>query len=168
MKSNNVKLMLMRWLWPIALALLASCGGGGGGGGGSTPLSTFVASLDGAQETPPNGSAATGSGTATIDTATKVLTATVTTPGIVGSAAHIHNGAPGISGPIIFPLTEMPAGSGNWRTTVTLTDAQFNLLMSGNYYFNVHSATFPNGEIRGQIIPQQLPQGPAGGGGGGY
>lgn len=155
MQSNRVKLMQMRWLWPVAIVLFAACGGGGDDGGSTKSMGIFVATLNGAQETPPNASAASGSGTAAVDRAIKVLTATVSTTGIVGTAAHIHNGAPGIAGPIVFPLTQTPAGSGNWSTTVTLTDDQFNLLTSGNYYFNVHNATFPNGEIRGQIVAQQ-------------
>ena len=173
MQSNRVNLLRMRWLWPVAVVLLTACGGGGddgvGVGGSTQSMSSFVATLNGAQETPPNASTASGSGTATIDNATKVLTATVTTVGIVGTAAHIHNGAPGIAGPIVFPLTQTPAGSGNWSTTVTLTDDQFNLLKSGNYYFNVHNATFPNGEIRGQIVAQQpAVAGAVSGGAGGY
>jgi len=150
------------WSLPLALALLSSCGGGGSSGDGIASTSIFAATLTSAQEVPSNASAATGSGTASVDMAPKVLTAAVSTGGIVGTAAHIHNGAPGVSGPIVFPLTETSAGSGRWSTTATLTVEQLNLLLSGNYYFNVHSVAFPGGEIRGQIIFQRAT------GGGGY
>ncbi len=33
----------------------------------------------------------------------------------------------------------------------TLTQAQFDALLAGELYFNVHTAAFPGGEIRGQI-----------------
>lgn len=154
------------WLWPVALALFASCGGGGGSSGdGVLSTSIFVAALTGAQEAPSNASTATGSGTASVDMASRVLTAAVATTGIVGTSAHIHNGAPGINGPIVFPLAETSVGSGRWTATVALTVEQLNLLLSGNYYFNVHSVAFPSGEIRGQILFQQATGGGSGSGG---
>lgn len=81
------------------------------------------------------------------------MTAAVTTSGIVGTMAHIHEGAVGVSGPIIFPMTESYAGSGAWSTAATLSEAQLATLRAGNYYFNVHSTAYPGGEIRGQIRP---------------
>lgn len=166
MASTSSKWSATGCLWFMAMALLVSCGGGGGSGGdGVSGSSVFVATLTGAKETLPNASGATGGGAATVDMATKVLTATVTTAGVIGTAAHIHNGAPGTSGPIVFPLAETSVGSGRWTATVTLTVEQLNLLLSGNYYFNVHSLAFPDGEIRGQIIFQQAT---GGGGGSGY
>ena len=135
---------------------LASCGGGGYGGGSSAgpalTMISFSSALYGSSEVPSNMSAASGSGSATVAIASKALMATVTTTGIVGTAAHIHEGAVGVSGPIIFPLAEMPSGSGKWSTSVTLTDAQLATLKAGGYYFNVHSAAYPAGEIRGQIL----------------
>ena len=35
----------------------------------------------------------------------------------------------------------------------TLTDAQASDLMNGKWYFNVHTAANPSGEIRGQVLP---------------
>ena len=146
MKSLDARSVLMWLLSLVMLAALGSCGGS------DDEVRAFVATLTGAQEVPPSASTATGSGTANLDPATKILTANVTTTGIVGTAAHIHSGAVGISGPIVFPLTQTPAGSGIWSTTTAaLTDAQVDLLKSGGYYFNVHSAALPGGEIRGQI-----------------
>lgn len=153
----------MRGMLVLTLALLASCGGSDyGGSGGSSNQSAsdgtgvsgseiFSAALTGASETPPNQSAATGTGTLSFDPASKSMTASVTTSGIAGTMAHIHEGAAGVPGPIIFPLNESYPGVGIWSTRVTLTDAQVATLQAGRYYFNVHSAAFPAGEIRGQI-----------------
>jgi CHRD domain len=112
-----------------------------------------IAALSGAQEVPLNASVATGKGLVVIDPATKSMTASVTTTGITATVAHIHEEVVGTSGGVVFPLTETAAGSGIWTTTVTLNDAQYTALKSGRYYFNVHSATFGGGEIRGQIGP---------------
>jgi CHRD domain len=112
-----------------------------------------TAALTGAQEVPANVSTATGKGVVIINPATKNMSASVTTAGITGAAAHIHEEAVGVSGGIIFPLSETALGSGIWTTTATLTDAQYTALKSGRYYFNVHSAAFGAGEIRGQIGP---------------
>jgi hypothetical protein len=163
-KANRIKSCVIWSLSSVSFVLFASCGGGGGGDGNTTTLAAstataastapgFTASLSGAQETPPNSSAATGTGTVTVDPATKAFTANVFTTGIAGTAAHIHDGAPGVAGPIIIPLAQTAPGSGTWTASGTLTDAQLALLNAGNYYFNVHSAAFPNGEIRGQIVP---------------
>lgn len=154
MQPGNRRTVTPGWLWPVALALLTSCSGSG-----ALPSNTLTASLNGMQEMPPNASAAAANGIATVDVATQVLTATVTSTGMVGTAAHIHSGAPGTNGPVVFPLTETPPGSGRWSTTVTLSGEELHLLLSGNYYINIHSLTFPNGEIRGQIVAQQPTRG---------
>jgi hypothetical protein len=111
----------------------------------------YIATLNGSSEVPPNPSPATGNATLTVDTTNRSMSASITTSGIAGTMAHIHEGAVGVSGPIIFPMTESYAGSGIWGTTVTITEAQLATLRAGNYYFNVHSAGYPAGEIRGQI-----------------
>jgi hypothetical protein len=139
----------------VLAASLASCGGGGGYSGGSpstaVTTATFSSNLDSKSETPPNTSPASGLGSVVAESATKMMTATVATKDIVGTAAHIHEGAVGVAGPIVFPLTETTAGSGKWGISKVLTDAELATLKAGGYYFNVHSTTFPSGEIRGQI-----------------
>ncbi len=153
----------------IAALALAACGGGGGSTGvttntttGSTSLqaaelelgNAFAASLSGPQETPSNSSSAQGAGTIVLNATTREMSAIVTSTGMTGTSAEIGRGAPGAAGPLVFPLTETIAGSGIWTTRITLTEDQANVLRSGNFYFNVRSAAFPNGEIRGQILSE--------------
>lgn len=113
----------------------------------------FAAQMSSVQEVPANASSATGNGLLSLDPATKKFTARVTLSGLAATAAHIHDGAPGVNGPIIFPLSETAAGSGVWvaPADAQLTDAQLARLSAGNLYFNAHSAALPSGEIRGQI-----------------
>ena len=74
----------------------------------------FIASLRGSQETPPTPSTAQGSGALVLEPGSLSFVVAVTTPGINGTAAHIHTGAPGTAGPIAIPLTHIGNGSGIW------------------------------------------------------
>lgn len=114
------------------------------------PVTNFTISLSGANESSPNASTATGSGTATFNSTSKVFSMNVTFSGITAIAAHIHTGLPGVSGPAEFPLTP----SSPISFTATLTASQENDLLENKYYVNVHSTTFSAGEIRGQIAKQ--------------
>jgi hypothetical protein len=153
---------------PWALAVLAglslvgalNCGGGGGGGSTSTPpppppppqpLYTRSASLSGAAEVPGNPSAAMASGSVTVDPNTMIITGAVVSSGIQGTQAHIHEGAAGVAGPVVIPLSGGAGGVWSIPAGTMLTSAQYASLQAGNYYFNVHSADVPAGEIRGQI-----------------
>jgi hypothetical protein len=146
-----MKSFLFRWMSLFALALLSSCGGSV-----SVPL-VFSATLTGAEETPPNASQGRGIGILTFDPNNLTFHARVVSSGVADNAAHIHQGPPGVAGPIIIPLTKAP-GSVIWEASGTLTPAQEAALRAGNidYYFNVHSPTFPAGEIRGQIERRAL------------
>ena len=39
------------------------------------------------------------------------------------------------------------------KGSATLTEQQVTDLMSGQWYFNIHTAQNPTGEIRGQVLP---------------
>jgi len=53
----------------------------------------------------------------------------------------------------LFPFSGVPsATSGSIpQQTFAITPTQVAQLRSGLFYFNIHNATFPGGEIRGQI-----------------
>jgi hypothetical protein len=108
--------------------------------------------LTGAQEVPPVTTAAKGTGTITV-AADNSVTGTVSTTGITGTAAHIHEGAPGKNGPPIITLEK--GANGKWSVPAgsKLTDAQLNSFKTGNLYVNVHSAEHKGGEIRAQLKP---------------
>jgi len=148
--------------WPrviaaLAVSLLGLMGACGGGGGSTSPAPVVAppyvryASLSGAGEVPANASTATGAASFSVDPATKILTGTVTTVGIVGTASHIHEGAPGVAGPVVIPLAGGTDGVWTVPANTILTDAQYTALQANNYYVNVHSSALPAGEIRGQI-----------------
>lgn len=133
----------------IVAALLTACGGSSGTP--TTSISVKSASLNGAQETPAVTTAATGSAVFTIDMSSGAIQGTVTTAGIDGVAAHIHEGPVGTPSPVIVPLTQGPPGTWTVPPDTMLTATQLASLKSGNLYVNVHTAANPGGEIRGQI-----------------
>lgn len=77
----------------------------------------------------------------------------------VGGGAHLHIGLPGRNGAVRFPLKatqdEDRRGGifvGN-NNVFTLTAEDVTALRAGNVYVNIHSGTYPAGEIRGQVLP---------------
>jgi hypothetical protein len=130
-----------------ALALVA--------GAAHAETQKYMAMMKGASEVPANDTAGTGMAMATLDTATKVLTYTVTYSGLTGSAtaAHFHGpAAPGANAPPTVPMTSLASPI---KGTATLTDAQVADLQAGKWYFNVHTAAHAPGEIRGQVMMQK-------------
>ena len=115
---------------------------------------TFHATLNGSSETPANASTASGTATFTYNPTTYILSGTVNFTGIVATAAHIHIGAVGVAGSVVFPLGGASPTSPISFTSGALTAQQQSDLMNGLYYVNVHSANFPAGEIRGQLVKQ--------------
>ena len=73
------------------------------------------------------------------------------------TAMHFHGPAdPGIAASVIVPITGFPTtASGTVTGTATLTDAQETDFMNGLWYYNIHNATYPAGEIRGQVFLTQ-------------
>lgn len=107
--------------------------------------------LSGDSEVPPVTTKASGSGKITVNP-DMTVSGKVTTSGVAGTMAHIHQGAAGKNGPVVIPLSQegsswaVPAGA-------KLTDAQYKAFKAGELYVNVHSAENKGGEIRGQLKP---------------
>ncbi len=112
---------------------------------------SFKTELKGATEVPPNDSAATGAADVKVDTATKQISWTITHSGLSGDATAGHFHGPAAvgenAGPVIDISGKIESGSAD------LTDAQLADLQAGKLYLNIHTAKFPDGEIRGQLAP---------------
>ena len=129
---------------------------------------TYIATMNGANERPtPNTSTATGTSTYVLTGNT--LTYTVTASGLSApaSSSHLHIGSSAVAGPVLVVYTTAGVSSGQVTTgtidlsqpitngTVTISgDSLRALLNNGNAYSNVHTSTYPGGEIRGQLIKQ--------------
>ena len=118
------------------------------------PNVTFLATMNGASEVPANASAFTGSATLIFNTTTKIFTITVTHNVTTPTAGHVHGpAAAGVNAAVLFPFTPPPVSPVNY-TSAALTAAQEADLNANLYYVNIHTAAFPGGEIRGQLIKQ--------------
>ena len=118
---------------------------------GAAGAQTFVltADLTGGEEVPPTASTATGTASFTYDPITDVLDCDLTTESIVGTAAHIHTGPAGSNGGVLLALSGGPT---TWSGSIALSASGATDLLNEGLYLNVHSASFPGGEIRGQIL----------------
>ncbi len=115
---------------------------------------TFSASLNGANEAPtPVTSSGVGTATLTYDAMTGQASYTLDVTGLTGvTAAHIHRGAAGVAGGVAVPLNVNSGTTFPVTGTVTLSEADAMLLVSGELYVNVHTSTHTGGEIRGQLV----------------
>lgn len=117
----------------------------------------FRATLNGASEVPPNGSAGKGELEASYNPVSRDLEWRLRFSDLSGpvTGAHFHGPAgPGANAGIAVPITGTFVGT--WqRGEAKLTDAQAADLMAGRWYVNIHTARVPAGEIRGQVLPSR-------------
>ena len=119
---------------------------------GSALSEEIRVTLKGDNEIPPVTTAASGIGILVIG-ADKSVSGSVTISGMTATAAHIHDAAAGKNGPIIILLTMTSDSVWTVPASAKFTDAQYGSYKAGNLYFNMHSAVYRGGEIRGQIKP---------------
>ena len=108
--------------------------------------------LAGSQEVPPVTTSASGTGSIMVSP-DGAVSGSVTTTGVDGTMAHIHEAPMGQNGPVIVPFAKTADNVWSVPAGAKLTDAQLQSLKSGNLYINVHSAANKGGEIRGQLKP---------------
>ncbi len=111
----------------------------------------YKATMNATSEVPANDSKATGTLTATYDTASKKLSWKGSYTGLSGNAtaAHFHGPAePGKNAGVAVPI---PNPTPSFEGSATLTEAQAADLAAGKWYVNIHTAGHPGGEIRGQV-----------------
>src|SRR5439155_23490218 len=123
-----------------------------------TAESVYRAVLLGTKEVPPNGSTAIGSGTVGVSADQSTITVNMSFSGLTGgpaSAAHIHGpAAQGATANVLFPFSGVPAATSGSipEQSFAITPTELGYLQNGLLYMNVHDATCPGGEIRGQVL----------------
>ncbi|CAM3785434.1 CHRD domain-containing protein [Pontibacter korlensis] len=163
MKTHRISYGILTTLLLSLMLGLGGCNDDDDDDANPTPMEEIVmlkdATLSGTQEVPPNNSAATGTFKGQYNKDTKRLSYTITFAGITPTAMHFHKGEAGMAGPVVVPINpgSNPYSSSNpfesplSGTTPALTAEQEADLLAGNWFLNVHSAEFPDGEIRAQI-----------------
>jgi hypothetical protein len=110
----------------------------------------FRATLNGANEVPPNTSTGTGDATLTFNENTNTFTIVVNYGGVDAIGGHIHKGSTTEAGGVVFPFDQLTSPIN--YTSPPLDSAQRADLFDEMYYVNIHSAAYPAGEIRGQLL----------------
>jgi hypothetical protein len=107
--------------------------------------------LNGAQDKAKTKGTGSFTGTVVEKGKKKTLTWKLTFKKLTGAAqaAHIHMGKKGVAGPVVVPLCGPCASGVHGKTSVT--EKIVSALEHHKAYVNVHTAKYPNGEIRGQI-----------------
>ena len=68
------------------------------------------------------------------------------------TGAHIHRGAAGTNGPVVFTMREANEGGSKGCTDATEFLQEFLEGSPSAFYVQVHTAEYPNGAIRGQLM----------------
>lgn len=120
----------------------------------------FAALARGANEVPTPGSP-TGVAVGLFDIGADTIGFALTWPGIVSPfAAHIHSAPAGASGPVVVPFfatatqAGLPATLTGVAGSVTADPTLLTQIRQhpSAYYFNMHTAAFPAGVARGQLV----------------
>lgn len=117
----------------------------------------YVFELDGAQESTPVNTNATGVGFASVDRDQSNIYYSVTVNGLSGAlnGAHFHEAARGTDGSVVYNITDdfMKMGSSDYAMGYLMIPdaAQKAAIRNNMLYLNVHTSANMNGEIRGQV-----------------
>jgi hypothetical protein len=112
----------------------------------------FTAHLSTAAEVPTKTGPGAGLADATLDTASSMFTYTIRYTGLSGPATAAHFHGPANTMETAGVAIKIEGGlSSPIKGETHLTREQINDLMQGRWYVNVHTASNPSGEIRGQL-----------------
>ena len=142
-----------------------------GAAAASAQVVVATATLGGGDETPILLSGAAGTAEVAIDTTAKEFAVTLRIFNIptTTTAGHIQVGSKCIAGTVVVDFPAIAGRLGDFVTTFRVGEASFRAnaaigintiddviqaVANGNAYVNIHTTTFPGGEIRGQLVPK--------------
>jgi len=119
---------------------------------------TFPLTLAPAQLFPVPTSSATGTGTLTFNVSSGAASGSVTLSGITPTAVEVGDAYAGAQSAAVFALTQNATHSNEWDVgaSIALTASQVADLKNGKLYVLVRSSAYPNGELRGQVLPANV------------
>lgn len=115
---------------------------------------TLQARLTPQAEVPPTNSMGQGNVQVWLNKQTGGLKWKVDYSGLTGNAtmAHFHGPAdPGVNAKVVVPV-KPPIPYPSFEGDAIITPDQVQDILAGKWYFNIHTAANPGGEIRGQVL----------------
>ncbi|MCX6150667.1 MAG: CHRD domain-containing protein [Ignavibacteriales bacterium] len=111
----------------------------------------FIASLNSAQSG--QSVSSLGSGTSWLSLVDDTLKFQITFAGLTSaySSSHFHLGATGVNGGVVHPIAFTDSTTNSFWAS--LDNSSLSALVNKNLYINIHTANYPAGEIRGQVLP---------------
>lgn len=98
------------------------------------------------------GSKAAGETTFTLNANNNKVFAVMNVSGMLAIGAHLHSGANNAVGPVLANFTQDVNDANVWLMPLKAYSAEnFGLISGGGAYVDAASATFPEGEIRGNL-----------------
>ncbi|MDF2179018.1 CHRD domain-containing protein [Aliiglaciecola sp. CAU 1673] len=118
-------------------------------------VEVFVFDLSSQQFGPHMLTPASGKGYVTLNDNDNTLTTRIYAESLTRSTmAHIHQGQPLQTGEPLVTLERSQAATNLWTLSELPVEQQVvDSVRSGTTYVNIHSEDFPNGELRGQVLP---------------
>lgn len=137
---------------PLAMVLLV----------GVAQATNLHAILEGSQEVPPVATPGSGDATFVLDDVTNELDYQINYQDLTSTttASHLHRAPAGTNGPVVYTLAGPGFPSGH-QGTVQVDPSDVPLLLNQGFYCNVHTQTYPAGEIRGQVRVTGTPVAPS-------
>lgn len=163
---------LARWMLLLLALALAGCAGLPGPfapaplpDGEATPPASetvpekaaFEAVLSGAEAVPSNRSAARGRLVAVLDTGTGLLRWKLQVEGLSGTVRRAAFHSPGMSGEVAPQVLSLGVveEQGLSEGRAQLTPRQQRDLLAGQWYVNLPTEDYPDGELRGQLVERR-------------
>jgi Bacterial Ig domain/CHRD domain len=117
-----------------------------------------AAVMDPSQIFPVPDSKASGRAQLSVHADTGSVSGAVTLAGLSATAVTINEGLAGSTGATVIALSQHAAGAADWQLPAgaMLTAEQFTALMQGRLYVIASSAAHPDGEVRGQLVPDNV------------
>ena len=116
------------------------------------------AAMGAAQIYPAPASGASGMADLSVKLATGAARGTVKLAGLIATSVTLNEGFAGTNGPIVLRLVPGSEQADEWLVPADalLTAEQITALQQGRVYVIAASAAYPHGEIRGQIVPENI------------
>lgn len=110
---------------------------------------------NGSMEIPSNTTTGSATLSGTYNARTNALSYTINWTGVTGNLSMAHFHGPATATETASPMLDITIGtngtSGSTTGTATVTDAFETALLAGKIYYNLHTALYPNGEVRSQV-----------------